>query len=61
MKVVGVKFLGSDKVYYYFSNKEYRIGQVITIRTPNSGDAEVEIVEVNSNVRVYGMKQLQEV
>lgn len=59
-KVVGIKFDGSSKVYYYLTDKNYAVGQRIKIVTRNEGTEVVTVVDVDSKIMVRNMKYLRE-
>lgn len=59
-KVVGIRFDGSSKVYYYLTDKDYTVGQRIKIVTYNEGTEMVTVVDTDSKARVRNMKYLRE-
>lgn len=58
--VVGVRILGSNKIYYYYTNKHYNIGDQIKILAPNGGTPDAVIVDNDSRVIRSRMIELKE-
>lgn len=60
-KVVGIRIEGSNRIYYYLTNKNYNVGQKIRVLAPSGGTPDAVVVETDSNRRFPKMKMLEEV
>lgn len=61
MSVVGIRIDGSKRVYYYYTDKVYYVGQKIKMKAPSGGTPDAVVVEINANKSFHNMQVLREV
>lgn len=61
MSVVGIRIDGSKRVYYYYTDKVYYVGQKIKIEAPSGGTPDATVVEINVKKHITGLRELREV
>lgn len=65
MKTVGIKIdtrstKYKDKIYYYKTDKKYKVGEHIRVQMPSGGTPESTVVVTNSKKKVKRIKKLLE-
>lgn len=65
MKTVGIKIdtrstKYKDKVYYYKTDKNYKVGEHIRVQMPSGGTPESTVVVTNSKNKIKRAKKLLE-
>ena len=65
MRTVGIKIdtrstKYKDKVYYYKTDKKYKVGEHIRVQMPSGGAPETTVVVANSKKKVNRIKELLE-
>ena len=65
MKTVGIKIdtrstKYKDKIYFYKTDKKYKVGEHIRVQMPSGGTPESTVVVTNSKKKVKRIKKLLE-
>lgn len=58
--IVGIRFEGSRKIYYYLTSKKYYVGQKIKINAPSGGTPDATVMEINCKGSYPHIKELKE-